>query len=183
MKPLIDYLNKDYPVVVYRAPEGGYVAEIEDLPGCITEGDTLDEAFERIEDARRAWIEVAYEDGQDIPLPRIEQRYSGKFMTRTTKSLHRKLAELATREGVSLNHIVQSILSAGVSEAVTKNYAGEVISKIDSLEKTLNSNKQVIVPVPVGYYQWSLESYEPGLAILGHERAHFSEEVFEGVSA
>ena len=81
-KPVEFYLNKAYPFVIYPAEEGGYVAEIEELPGCITQGETLDEVARRIEDARRGWIEVAYEDGMEIPLPQRGQPLplrSGRF--------------------------------------------------------------------------------------------------------
>lgn len=109
------YLDLDYPITIYRAEEGGYVAEVEDLPGCITEGDTWEEVSERIEDARKSWIETAYEDGVEIPLPRNDEQYSGKFIVRIPKSLHRRLAEQARREGVSLNQYVESILSESAS--------------------------------------------------------------------
>lgn len=110
------YLNKHYPFLVYPADEGGYVAEIEELPGCITQGETLEEVSARIEDARRAWIELAYEDGMEIPLPRSEQEYSGKFMVRMPRHLHRQLAEKAAEENVSLNQFVVTLLSGAVSK-------------------------------------------------------------------
>lgn len=108
--PIEVYLNKTYPIVVYPE-EDGYVAEIEELPGCITQGDTIEEVMARIEGARRGWIEVAYEDGQEIPVPRTEAEYSGKFLIRTPKSLHRQLANTATRQGVSLNQYAVYLLS------------------------------------------------------------------------
>ncbi len=118
-KPLEYYLSLKYPVTIYAAPEGGFVAEIEDLPGCLAQGETLGEAYELIEEARRMWLEVAYEDGQDIPEPRGEQEYSGKFFIRAPRSLHRKLDRLAKREGVSLNQYLVSTLarSIGIEEA------------------------------------------------------------------
>lgn len=33
------YLNKKYPFLVYPSEDGGYVAEIEELPGCVTQGE------------------------------------------------------------------------------------------------------------------------------------------------
>lgn len=121
-KTLQDYLDRHYPFVVYPAEEGGYVAEVEELPGCITQGETLEEVSERIENARRAWIEQAYEDGMEIPLPRIEQEYSGRFVIRLPKYLHRQLAEQAAKEGVSLNQFAATLLSGAVSryQAITK---------------------------------------------------------------
>jgi len=112
LKEIEKYLGLKYPITLYEAPEGGFVTEIEELPGCLAEGETLEEAYENIENARRAWIETAYEDGIDIPLPRTEKQYSGKFVVRIMRTLHRELAEQAEREGVSLNQYVESILSS-----------------------------------------------------------------------
>ena len=97
------YLNLQYPVTLYPDPEGGYVAEIKDLPGCLTQGETLEETMININEARELWIETAYEAGDNIPLPTTDDSYSGKLMLRIPKSLHRRLAEIAKTEGVSLN--------------------------------------------------------------------------------
>jgi antitoxin HicB len=110
-KPLEYYLNLKYPITLHKAPEGGFVAEIEDLPGCLAQGETLEEAYLEIEIALKLWLETTYEDGQDIPLPRDNRSYSGKFIVRVPKSLHRKLDLLAKREGVSLNQYLVSELS------------------------------------------------------------------------
>jgi predicted RNase H-like HicB family nuclease len=85
--------------MIIPAEEGGYVAEIEYLPGCFTQGETLEETYTNIEEARRLWIEVAYEDGQDIPEPRGKQGYSGNFIVRGPKSLHRKLDQMQAGGG------------------------------------------------------------------------------------
>jgi len=113
-KDLDFYLNLHYPVTIHADPDGGFVAEIEELPGCMTQGETSSEVFEAIEDARRGWIQVAYENGQDIPLPREIEDYSGKILIRIPKSLHRDLARTAKQEGVSLNQYITSLLAAGV---------------------------------------------------------------------
>ncbi|MFC2047217.1 type II toxin-antitoxin system HicB family antitoxin [Chloroflexota bacterium] len=122
------YLGKNYPILIYSAEEGGYVAEIEELPGCITQGETLEEISDRINNARQLWIEVAYEDGVEIPLPRTEHEYSGKFVVRIPTYLHRRLVEQATREGVSLNQYVETILTAGTTCADMKNEIKEVLT-------------------------------------------------------
>ncbi|NQZ63634.1 type II toxin-antitoxin system HicB family antitoxin [Crocosphaera sp.] len=66
---LSSYLVLKYPITLYSEDEGGYVAEIKDLPGCLTQGDTLEETINNINEARELWIETAYEAGDDIPLP------------------------------------------------------------------------------------------------------------------
>ena len=119
-KPLEYYLGLKYPATFEEAPEGGYFIQIEDLPGCYAQGETVEEAKEMIEIARRMWMESAYEDGLDIPLPRTERQYSGKFNVRVPKDLHRKLDQLAEREGVSLNQFLVSTLSMAVGEKKTQ---------------------------------------------------------------
>jgi antitoxin HicB len=113
-KPLAYYLALKYPVTLHPAPEGGYAVEIEDLPGCISQGETIEETMKMVEEARRLWLESAYEDRLDIPEPRSEDDYSGKFNVRLPKSLHRKLDQLAVHEGVSLNQYLVSTLSLAV---------------------------------------------------------------------
>ena len=107
-------LARRYPVTFYPAEEGGYVAEIEDLPGCITQGETLDEAATALEACRVAWVETALADGMEIPLPRTEAEYSGRFLLRLPKSLHRRLAARAHRDGVSLNTELATLLASAL---------------------------------------------------------------------
>lgn len=76
---LADYLKLDYPITLYPDSEaGGYVAEIRDLPGCLTQGETLEEVIENINEARQLWIEYAYESGRAIPLPTLMANSSGR---------------------------------------------------------------------------------------------------------
>ena len=119
-KPLEYYLNLKYPVTFEAAPEGGYFVQIEDLPGCYSQGETVEEAMEMIEEARQLWLESAYEDGLDIPFTREQREYSGKFNVRFPKSLHRRLDQLADREGVSLNQFLVSTLSRAVGAEETR---------------------------------------------------------------
>ena len=122
------YLNLRYPVTVHPDPESGFVAEIEELPGCMTQAETLDEIFKAIEDARQLWIKTAYNEGQDIPLPRDMEQYLGKFLVRIPRSLHRNLVRAAKREGVSLNQYVTSLLAAGVSKDIMEIQVGLIPS-------------------------------------------------------
>ena len=45
--------------IVHQAEEGGYWAEVPALPGCITEGDTIEELENNLKDAIEGWLEVA----------------------------------------------------------------------------------------------------------------------------
>jgi antitoxin HicB len=112
-KPLNYYLRLNYPVTIHGDSEGGFVAEVKDLPGCITQGETIEEVIENINEARELWIETVYESGKrEIPMPATDQDFSGKFVLR---SLHRRLAEQAQQEGVSLNQYLVFLLSGATS--------------------------------------------------------------------
>jgi predicted RNase H-like HicB family nuclease len=104
--------------VLHQAVEGGYVVEIKELSGCLTQAETLEEAIANINEARTLWIEVAYEEGDNIPLPEgnilirsSTSAYSGKLIVRMPKSLHGRLAEKAKEEKISLNQYIVSVLS------------------------------------------------------------------------
>lgn len=62
----------NYPVIVSPLPEedgGGFVATVPDLPGCISDGDTPQEALTNVQDAIEAWLEAARDLGRPIPAP------------------------------------------------------------------------------------------------------------------
>jgi antitoxin HicB len=110
------YMSLPYKIVLYPASEGGYVVEIPELPGCLSQGETKEQAMTMIEDAKAAWIDIALQDGRNIPEPITEEQYSGKFVVRVPKSLHKSLAERAKAENVSLNQLTAYLLSAGVGK-------------------------------------------------------------------
>lgn len=58
-----------YPACFYEETEGGYSVVFPDLNGCITQGDTLQEAIEMAEDAALGWLLDTVEDGQELPIP------------------------------------------------------------------------------------------------------------------
>lgn len=45
--------------IIHPAQEGGYWAEVPALPGCITEGETIEEVITNLKDAIAGWLEVA----------------------------------------------------------------------------------------------------------------------------
>jgi antitoxin HicB len=110
-KDLDYYMALPYKVVLFPCDEGGYVAEVPDLIGCITQAETKEEIMEMIEDAKKVWILAALEDGREISEPGKDNDFSGKFNVRVPKTLHRTLVELASSEGVSLNQYINYTLS------------------------------------------------------------------------
>lgn len=65
----------DYPVIVQPLPEedgGGYAAIVPDLPGCMSDGETPEEAIINVRDAIVAWMEAAADVGHPVPPPSPE---------------------------------------------------------------------------------------------------------------
>ena len=117
-KTIDDYLKLPYTIeVVHDVSDDHDVwfGRVLELPGCMTEADSFDELGFMVRDAMAAWIETALEDGQPVPEPRPTEEYSGKFMVRVPRSLHRELSEGAEREGVSLNAFLSVALARAVS--------------------------------------------------------------------
>lgn len=62
----------DYPLIVQPLAEddgGGFVAIVPDLPGCMSDGETPEEAVTNVRDAILTWIEAARDLGHPIPAP------------------------------------------------------------------------------------------------------------------
>ncbi len=111
-KSLSEYMKLPYRLeIIPDKAEGGFVASYPELTGCLTCGDTLDEAVANAKDAKKAWLEAALEDGQTIPEPQAQKQYSGQFKLRIPKTLHRILAEHAKEEGMSMNQYCLYLLS------------------------------------------------------------------------
>jgi antitoxin HicB len=156
LKPLSFYLKLNYPITFYPDDDGGFTVAVKDLPGCITQGDTAEEAFEMIAEARELWLEVAHEYGDPIPMPSTEVEYSGKTMLRMPKYLHARLAESAKREGVSLNQYLVSLLSERDTLTVIKAVQNELAGIREQMQKKVRS------PYLVSEGSTSVES-SPGL--------------------
>lgn len=134
-KTLEEYLALEYSFDVVVDPDGGYVIRFPDLPGCMTQVERLEEVPSAAKEARTLWIETEYAAGADIPLPSYPEEYSGKFNVRLPKSLHRRLAEGAERDGISLNQYVVALLAQGDALA-------RVERRLDNLEEQIAEFKQ-----------------------------------------
>ena len=56
-----------YPIVIYPCDEGGFVAEIPALKGCLAQGETLEETLQELITVRTLWLETAEKHGQKLP--------------------------------------------------------------------------------------------------------------------
>jgi len=67
-RPQLIYVSAAVPAVIHSEPEaGGYSAEVPSLPGCYTQGETIDEVEANLREAIEGWLAVAHEDGAANP--------------------------------------------------------------------------------------------------------------------
>lgn len=107
-----EYMNKKYKFeLIEDEDEGGYCISFPDLPGCMSFGESIDQAIVNGEDAKREWFWSMIEEGNRIPEPFNAADYSGQLRLRMPKSLHKFLAERSKEEGISMNQYCIYVLS------------------------------------------------------------------------
>lgn len=60
-------MGMGYKVILEREPDGGYVATVPVLPGCVSQGDTRDEALKNIREAIELYVEDCLAAGDPVP--------------------------------------------------------------------------------------------------------------------
>lgn len=103
MKSLSEYLALLYTYVIKQESDGSYFISVKELPGCMSVGNDIPDAYAMIRDAMETWISYSLEDGIQIPEPEEEtlDDYSGKFVVRITPALHKKLEKVQRRMGLA----------------------------------------------------------------------------------
>jgi antitoxin HicB len=107
-----------YPIVLSRAGNGdgpGWIATVEELPGCEARGSTPESAAAGMADAVERWVRAARADGREVPPPGAAAAHSGRLLVRMPRSLHAELVRASDREGTSLNAYIVAALSASVA--------------------------------------------------------------------
>ena len=112
MRTIEEYMRLPYRMeIIPDTVEGGFAVRFPELPGCLTCGDTLEEAVQNAADCKKEWLIAAMEEGISIPEPVSEDEYSGQFKLRIPKSLHKSLAEHSKAEGISMNQYCLYLLT------------------------------------------------------------------------
>jgi len=64
-------MSSKYEIIIYWSPEDeAFIAEVPELPGCMADGGSYQEAVANVESVIEQWIETARELGRPIPAPR-----------------------------------------------------------------------------------------------------------------
>ncbi len=113
------YMNLKYAVEIQELDKtegGGFIASIPQLGKYAfqADGETVEKALENLKKVKEILFSRYLEKGIPIPEPEKEKpnKYSGKFLIRLPKQLHKMLSEKAKDENVSLNQFVQFLLTS-----------------------------------------------------------------------
>ncbi len=123
-----------YPALFESCEEGGYTVTFPDLPGCITEGDTPDEALSMAKEALSLYLYNMEEDNEVIPKPSLPQSISideeGSFVclvdtwmipiryrmqnrsVKKTLTIPKWLNDEAEKNQVNFSHLLQNALKS-----------------------------------------------------------------------
>lgn len=141
------YMNLNYAVEIRKLTEdqgGGYNASIPQL-GRYTfqaDGESVEEVLNNLEIIKEELFELFLSRGTKIPEPIVEsnEEYSGKFLMRVPKNLHRMLSLSAKQNGTSLNQYVQFLLT---SATISENYENILNNYCEKFDNLLANYKKV----------------------------------------
>ncbi len=154
-----EILKRPYARILTPDPNGkGYTAEVLEFPGCIAEGDTPQEAYVNLEEITKSWVESTLKQGQNIPEPSTSQGFAGKIALRLPRTLHRKVVQMAERDGTSLNQFLLTAVSERVGAA---NLYARMIEQLNQQTATMivsvkSTNVAITHNYTVGSQQFQL---------------------------
>jgi antitoxin HicB len=96
---------------------GGYLVEYPDMPGCMSDGETVEEAIANGREALRDCADVFRESGRKLPKPGIE---AAQWRQRLPRTLYSRLTKQAEMEGVSINSLVTAIIAEAVGARLSR---------------------------------------------------------------
>ena len=124
METLDQLANKPYSFKFhYEEDDHCYFAEIEEIPGCWADGETIEEALANIKKSLKIWVKNAMELNISIPEPKTlsEKDFSGKLVLRLPKALHKKISVKAEENGVSLNQYLLYLIAEKSANEISKH--------------------------------------------------------------
>ena len=137
---------KLYYPAIFIEYNGEYTVEFPDLPGCVTQGESFDEAYEMAEDAACGWILSSIEDNEEVPSPSDRNAvnpaegfvnyvaldidaYSRQYGTKTVKktlSIPEWLNVLAERQNVNFSQELKNALIIRVGLTLEQTQSAQI---------------------------------------------------------
>lgn len=75
-------LDFPYTIELHSSPDEGWFARVPELPGCMSQGDTAEDALANVQEAMQLWLEVSMEQGNAIPELHADEVRGDKLMAR-----------------------------------------------------------------------------------------------------
>lgn len=144
-KDLNYYLQKKYRIEIIPVSDeegGGFIAKLPQFGrmGIIGDGETIEDAIKDLEKSKSLRFKRYIEEGVAIPVPEDEifiGDYSGKFLVRIPKTIHKELVFAAKTEGVSLNQLAGSILAAGLEGHNANKSFTKILEEIEWVKENI----------------------------------------------
>lgn len=96
---------------------GGYLVDYPDIPGCMYDGETVEEAIANGRKALRDCLAVFRESARQLPKASVE---AAQWRQRLPRILYLKLTKQAESEGVSINSLVTAIIAEAIGSKLAK---------------------------------------------------------------
>ena len=129
----LDYRFKAFQIEGEDGFEWG--VEFIDVPNVVGGGDTVEEAYYEARENLDIYFDYLKEEGKPIPLPSKEpsnETYSGKLVLRLSKSNHAKIAELAEKENISINSLLNELITEGIANRANKKAVNQLINDLEN---------------------------------------------------
>ena len=96
---------------------GGWLASFPDLPGCLSDGETPEEALRNAAEAESAWLAANKQWGK------TKAEKPARLVARLPRSMHHDLQERANEEGVSINTMMVTLIAHGLGKIAGRHQA------------------------------------------------------------
>ena len=157
-KTVDDYLKLPYEITLVRDEEGGkpgWVARVEELPGCTTRARNPQEAAGKVTHLLSDWIAEALQEGRDVPEPKSGEGHSGRLLLRMPRTLHGELTRVAERERISLNQFITDALSGAVGWRAPAGTQRPRVQRLDEVElHGLEPDQLIMEPSTASRLRW-----------------------------
>ena len=129
--------------VRWSTEDEGFIATCPSFPGLSAFGDTPEDALREVEEVVELYVEEYEEDGVPLPVAVEVQSHSGQLRLRLPRSLHAALALRAGEEGVSLNALLISLISAGAASSAPSQRIELLTRRVEELSDCIDQQTAI----------------------------------------
>lgn len=153
---LEDFLELSYKMIVdpyedIKHDEKGYIITCPDLPGIRVFGETIDEAFEELHEAKIAWFELKEELGEEVFAPELKSKPSGRLTLRLPIFLHEKVTQYSEENKTSLNNAITFLISKGLNSVDNQSLKEDIQSLASEVQDIKKQENKVSPHITINF--------------------------------